>query len=293
MAVEKMHLANIMVRLEDLDDFLENLIKMGDIEAVDAFTQIQNREFAIRATEENIDKTEDFNYIESFPKSKNEEVKELEEIKDYFDLDDNEEGKRLSKEQIGEIYYKLNSLIQRKKELEAKKAQMELHLRNLKILEDENIDVKNLNSLDHFEYRYGEVSADGRFILKNNYENIPSVIIHLNSNSPNKDLNKEALREVYAIDKSTSELIEDTQDKIRADKEEFNKLSLDLDREYEKNLVEKSNEVYDNTIKSADKEVIEIDRDFKEKVDKADKLFESNEDKLVEEFVRKIINEEE
>lgn len=291
MAVEKMSLINMMVRLDSLDDFLEELIEMGEIEAVDAFTQIQNREFAIRATEENIEKTEDFNYIESFPKSKKEEIKKLREIKEYFNLEDEERGDRLSKEEIDDIYKSLNSLILKKKDLEEKKAKMEVYLKNLKVLEEEDINVENLNKLDHFKYRYGQVSPDGRFILKNNYENIPSLIIHLKSNDPNKDLNKEALEKIYSIDKSTSDLIRETKDKIKAQKEDFNKSSLDLDKKYEDKLHEKSNEVYGQIIKSADDEVKNIENSFNLKVEKADKLFEKNKAKIIEKFVRKIIHE--
>ncbi|MDU3153684.1 MAG: hypothetical protein E6706_05485, partial [Anaerococcus hydrogenalis] len=68
MAVEKMHLVNIMARLDNLDDFLEDLIDIDEFDQVDAFRQIQNREFSIRASEENIEKTEDFNDLESFDK---------------------------------------------------------------------------------------------------------------------------------------------------------------------------------------------------------------------------------
>ena len=42
MAVEKMYLVNIMAKLENLDDFLEDLINIDEFDQVDAFRQVQN-----------------------------------------------------------------------------------------------------------------------------------------------------------------------------------------------------------------------------------------------------------
>ena len=58
MAVEKMYLVNMISKLDNLDNFLEDVIKIGDIEPVDAFNQVTNRTFNIRASAENVDITE-------------------------------------------------------------------------------------------------------------------------------------------------------------------------------------------------------------------------------------------
>lgn len=68
MAVEKMYLVNMVSELKNLDKFLEDVIEIGDIEPVDAFNQVTNRNFNIKASAENVDITEDINELTGFEK---------------------------------------------------------------------------------------------------------------------------------------------------------------------------------------------------------------------------------
>ncbi|MCI5840045.1 MAG: hypothetical protein MRZ81_05810 [Peptoniphilaceae bacterium] len=47
MAVEKMYLVNMSAELDDLDNFLDKIINDIEIQPVDVFTQIDNRNFSI------------------------------------------------------------------------------------------------------------------------------------------------------------------------------------------------------------------------------------------------------
>ena len=290
MAVEKMHLVNIMARLENLDDFLEDLIDIDEFDQVDAFRQIQNREFSIRASEENIDKTEDFNDLESFEKVDSSFIKDLEDIKEFLNLEDSSDGKRINEEKLRDLLKVFEENIEKKKELEERNKKLEQYINNLQALENEEININKIRNLNYFNYRLGEVSKDGRFILKNNYESIPSLIIHLQKNDPDININKEALKSIYSIDDETSKLRCDTDNIIKNEKDNVNNVSVDLSKQYEKKTKDDSSKIYDDILKQADLKNKEIEKFYDKRKLESGKIFDSMKDSIVKEFFEKIIS---
>lgn len=290
MAVEKMHLVNIMAKLENLDDFLEDLIDIDEFDQVDAFRQIQNREFSIRASEENIDKTEDFNDLESFEKVDSSFIKDLEDIKEFLNLEDSSDGKRINEEKLRDLLKVFEENIEKKKELEERNKKLEQYINNLQALENEEININKIRNLNYFNYRLGEVSKDGRFILKNNYESIPSLIIHLQKNDPDININKEALKSIYSIDDETSKLRYDTDNIIKNEKDNVNDVSIDLTKQYEKKTKDDSSKIYNDILKQADLKNKEIEKFYDKRKSESGKIFESTKDSIVKEFFEKIIS---
>lgn len=290
MAVEKMHLVNIMAKLENLDDFLEDLINIDEFDQVDAFRQVQNREFSIKASEENIDKTEDFNELDSFEKIDSTFIKNLEDIKEFLNLEDFDNGKRINDEKLKNLLKILEDNIEKKKELEEKNKKLEEYINNLQALENEEININKITNLNYFNYRLGEVSKDGRFILKNNYESIPSLIIHLQKNDANIKTNKEALKSIYSIDDETTKLRNDTDVILKNEKENVNKVSLELNKNYDSKTKDDSNKIYDDILKEADYKKKEIEEFYEEQKLESKKVFNEKKDKLVKEFFEKIID---
>lgn len=290
MAVEKMHLVNIMAKLENLDDFLEDLINIDEFDQVDAFRQVQNREFSIKASEENIDKTEDFNELDSFEKIDSTFIKNLEDIKEFLNLEDSNDGKRINDEKLKNLLKILEDNIEKKKELEERNKKLEEYINNLQALENEEININKITNLNYFNYRLGEVSKDGRFILKNNYESIPSLIIHLQKNDPNIKTNKEALKSIYSIDDETTKLRNDTDVILKNEKENVNKVSLELNKNYDSKTKDDSNKIYDDILKEADYKKKEIEEFYEEQKLESKKVFNEKKDNLVKEFFEKIID---
>ena len=290
MAVEKMHLVNIMAKLENLDDFLEDLINIDEFDQVDAFRQVQNREFSIKASEENIDKTEDFNELDSFEKIDSTFIKNLEDIKEFLNLEDSDNGKRINDEKLKNLLKMLEDNIEKKKELEEINKKLEEYINNLQALENEEININKITNLNYFNYRLGEVSKDGRFILKNNYESIPSLIIHLQKNDPNIKTNKEALKSIYSIDDETTKLRNDTDVILKNEKDNVNKVSLELNKNYDSKTKDDSNKIYDDILKEADYKKKEIEKFYEEQKLESKKVFNEKKDKLVKEFFEKIID---
>lgn len=289
MAVEKMKLVNIMGRLGQIDDFLEDIIKIDEIDQVSSLIEIQNRDFSIKASEENIDRIEDFNDLESFPKTDDDIISKLEDIKGNFDVGEKQVGKRIDRDEINEIYSELRVLITKKRELEKKKEQLETYVKNYKILNKESINIEKIKKLKYFSYRFGEISKEGRFILKNNYENIPSTIIHLNNDKIDSNAYNQYINEIIAIDDSTVELRDKTDEILANEKNNVHDVAVRLEKEYDKMTKDRSKELYDSIISQADNDVREIDNFFKEETKKTKEIYDSNKDNLVKDFVNKII----
>lgn len=277
-----------MGRLGYIDDFLEDIIKIDEIDQVSALVEIQNRDFSIKATEENIDRIEDFNDLESFPNSDDEIISKLEDIEKNFVTDDSSGGRRIDRKEINEVYSKLSDLIAKKEELEAKKEKLENYVKNYEILNKEAIDIEKIQKLKYFSYRFGEVSKEGRFILKNNYENMPSTIIHLNSDGSDSNAYKEYIDEIISIDESTVDLREQTDKVLNNERENVHDVSVRMEKDYDKRTKDKAKEVYDSIISEADQEVKDIEDKFEKQSKKTKEIYDSNKDKLVKEFVDKI-----
>lgn len=288
MAVEKMKLVNIMARLGNLDDFLEDIIKIDELDQVSSLVEIRNRDFSIKATEENISRIEDFNDLESFPKSDDEIISKLEDIEKNFDIENSSGGKRIDEKEIDQIYSKLKDIIKKKKELEEKKEALENYAKNYEILNKEDINIEKIQKLKYFSYRFGEVSKEGRYILKNNYENIPSTIIHLNSDGSDANSYKEYIDEIISIDDSVVELREQTDKILTNERENVHDVSVRLEKQYDKLTKERAKDLYNSIISEADKKVKDIENEYKEEIKKTKEIYDSNKDHLVKDFVEKI-----
>lgn len=288
MAVEKMYLVNIASHLENLDDFLEDVIKIGDIEVVDAFNQLASRSFHIRATRENVELTEDVSTISSFDKDNKKASENLRVISDLFKVaDDNVRDKYISKENVQKIYSILEPLIEKKEELIKEREKLMAYKENLESLDSFGIDIKKLNNLNYFDYRFGDVSKDGRFILKNNYENLPSLILHLDKSLD--DLSLGYLNQIIALDEETTDLRDATDKIIESEKENTLRVLNDYNREYQIEAKKKSEEIYISILNEAEQKGEEIYKIYNEKKKDLDNKYKEFRDIIVDEIFDLIV----
>ena len=119
-----------------------------------------------------------------------EELEKLDYLKKFFDIRDDEKigkiTKVIEKEELDRLYTRLEPMIKRRESLVEEKEKLLTYKNNLEILNRADVDIDKIKRLNYFDFRYGEVTKDVRFILKNNYENIPSLIIHLNDEDTKK-----------------------------------------------------------------------------------------------------------
>ena len=283
MAVEKMHLVNITSKLDNLNDLLLDVVDIGQIEPIDAFNQVASRAFSVTANTENVELTEDMNNIKSFDglsKSDNEKMTYLKKFLEIHDDDNsNYNQKVISRDRLEELYEDLAPLIKRREELLEKRKELLNFKANLEVLDKADIDINKIKELKYFDYRYGEVSKDGRFILKNNYENIPSLIIHLDSEAKKS---ADALNEIIELDKKTRMRREEVDNIIVSEREESLKVASRIDTKYS-NMIQdeiiKINSKYDGEIAEQSKQ---IKSDYNKIKDDISSVYNKEVDSLVD-----------
>ena len=282
MTVEKMHLVNITSRLSNLRDLLIDVINIGQIEPVDAFNQVASRAFSVKASTENVELTEDMNSIKSFEGLSKSDIEKITYLKTLLESDDsiNDSCKKaISKEDLEDLYKNLAPIIKRKEELLEKRKELFDFKGNLEILDKAEIDIEKIKNLNYFDYRYGEVSKDGRFILKNNYENIPSLIIHLDEDALKSS---DALNEIFELDKKTTIRRKEVDDIIANEKEESLKVAMRIDNEYSNKIQDeiiRINSKYDQEIEQKSKEIKE---EYKKLRDDIQAVYDEKIDMLVD-----------
>lgn len=259
MAVEKMHLVNITSKLDNLNDLLLDVVDIGQIEPIDAFNQVASRAFSVTANTENVELTEDMNNIKSFDGLSKSDNEKMNYLKKFLEIHDDENSnynhKVISRDRLEELYEDLAPLIKRREELIEKRKELLNFKANLEVLDKADIDINKIRQLKYFDYRYGEVSKDGRFILKNNYENIPSLIIHLDSEAKKS---ADALNEIIELDKKTRMRREEVDNIIVSEREESLKVASRIDTKYS-NMIQdeiiKINSKYDGEIAEQSKKI--------------------------------------
>lgn len=274
--------------LDNLDSFLEDVIKIGDIEPVDAFNQVTNRTFNITASTENVDITEDINKLSGFSRNEDGYIEKLEELKDSLNIADNPNGKLVDHQRVSALYDELETLLEKKQELEEKSKKLNLYKENIDALKEYDIDIEKIQDLKYFDYRYGSVTEDGRFILKNNYDNIPSLIIHLDEDVDRASLN--ALNEIYSLDETTYKLKTQTDNILENEKNNTRNVSLSLDQEYNKKTKEQSNQIYDNIMDESNEKANAINADYQSRINFMDNIYKKYKDDVVNKVVDYLID---
>lgn len=290
MAVEKMNLVNITSRIENLTDLLKDVINIGQIEPIDAFGQVASRAFSVKASSENVELTEDMNNITSFHGLSKEELEKLNYLKRFLDIDDNLEigkiSKVISKDELDRLYTRLEPMIKRREELVEEKEKLLIYKNNLEILTRSNVDIDKIKQLNYFDFRYGEVTKDGRFILKNNYENIPSLIIHLDDEAVKSS---DALNTLIELDNKTSQRRKSVDEIIENEKAESLRVANKIDQTYFEKLSKEVANLNANNEEKIKKEAKEIKSSFSDKKNSIESLYKEKVDSLVSDAFKAII----
>lgn len=98
------------------------------------------------------------------------------------------------------------------------------------------------------------------------------------------------MKSIYSIDDETTKLRNDTDVILKNEKENVNKVSLELNKNYDSKTKDDSNKIYDYILKEADYKKKEIEEFYEEQKLESKKVFNEKKDKLVKEFFEKIID---
>ena len=294
MAVEKMYLVNIISRLDNPTELLKDVINIGQIEPIDAFNQVESRAFSVKASSENVELTEDMNSITSFEGLSKDDLEKINYLKKFLNLNNDDFGRNLKnlnildKKDLGKFYEKIQPMMEKQKELKNKKEMLMIYKENLEILDKAKIDIDKIKNLNYFDFRYGEVTKDGRFILKNNYDNIPSLIIHLDNDAPE---NIGALDDLIDLDKKTSIRRADVDDIIDNERNESLILAEKIDKTYNDKIVDKVNQLNRQYDANINNESIKIKEDYSKLKLKISDIYNEKVDSLIDQALEKITGE--
>lgn len=98
------------------------------------------------------------------------------------DLERNMDFERLE-ERINQIHSALRPLGRSKDEEEKEIQEKEEFLRSIEYLKDMDIDISEIDHMEHFNYHIGTLTKERRIKLRDNYENIPAIVLHIGGSS--------------------------------------------------------------------------------------------------------------
>jgi len=191
MAVEKMVMLNVIGDIHHVDNVLKDLMVSGKIDLVSAIREIEENDFVLNVSDENLEKIVDLNDIKPFARDNSYRnlIQKAEDLKRIFAIEAYEKTMpkfSMNKEEISE---RINAIYEEVQELSKKIEQTEkslkeiddLHL-NFTVPESLSVSIDELRNLNYFEYRFGVLSRENRIKLKKNYENILAAILHIGTN---------------------------------------------------------------------------------------------------------------
>lgn len=286
MAVEKMYLVNMVSKLENLDNLLQDVINIGEIEPVDAFSGVSNRNFNVVASAENVDITEDISEIKSFEKYDDVQLRKLRLLEENLGEVASKSARLIDRNEIDSLYEGFFDLIEKRNKVEAEEEKLVAYKNNIDTLRENGIDINNINKLNYFDYRYGKVTDDGRFILKNNYDNIPSLILHLDGKLD--EISLDGLDEIYRLDSHTSKLREDTDKILASERANTQEVSLKLDHDFADDQKQETSRVYDEILSGIANKEDEIKAYYEARKSKMDNIYKQNKDMIVQRIVDEV-----
>jgi V/A-type H+/Na+-transporting ATPase subunit I len=189
MAVEKMKVIGIVGSNSDLDKVARMVIMNGSMHILNALSELNSNYVELNTTEANIDVMQELNDIRPYS-SKADFSEDEKIIKSFHELLNIKP--KIIKGQIDPSFNYHDLMEDFKKNYEAVKYTIERieklkesinikqsHITNLQYAKREGLDVGALLSLRYFDFEMMSLSREKYKKLKLNYENIPSVVIHL------------------------------------------------------------------------------------------------------------------
>lgn len=189
MSVEKMKVISIIGNNSDIDKIAHMIVINGKIHILNAISELNNNTLELKASEDNInalqelvdlkpyyskaDFSEDEKVIQSFHSVLN--LKQ-ELAAEYIDSSFNY---RSEMDNLKKSYETIKNKVEQIDKLTEEIERKQIQIVNLNYIRNEELDIGALLELKHFNFDMCTLTREKYKKLKLNYENIPSVIIHL------------------------------------------------------------------------------------------------------------------
>lgn len=187
MAIEKMIMVDLVGHIEDINKVSKKVVLSESIHQVNAYQEIDSSNFKISATEENQDTLIDVCNIRPYAEmrentniaSETKKLKEMCSFKDQYSVSTDEliMDYEVLSQKVKEVSCSFESVFERLRELKIQKGNMEKYARNLSYLKNMELPIEELVDLTKFSFEMNKIPKENVHKLKENYENVPSIII--------------------------------------------------------------------------------------------------------------------
>lgn len=191
MAIEKMTMVNMVGHIDDMDRVCKSVVLSESLHPVNALQEIDTTDFTITTTENNLEALIDVCYIRPYAEERDytdiqkkiNEIRKMCTVNQKYNLSQDELYMNYSSieynlnklyDKFNDIYSNLSNKINYKNDIEA-------YIKNLYYIKDIDIPVEDISNLKNFYCELYKVPAENIVKLKDNYENIPSIVMKVYS----------------------------------------------------------------------------------------------------------------
>lgn len=193
LAIEKMRMMNIVSPIENIHSILEDLVIMGCFHIQNYTKSNSSDTLTMQLVSEVMDDSLDIGNIQKFKFEKTDFkdlIEKLSFIADSIDMElevDNDIDREYDFEKIVTRLNSMYSVIApiRKKMEDMRKSitEKEYFLENIKFLDTADLDISDIKNMRHINYHIGTLTKENRIKLRDNYENISAVVLHIGSSN--------------------------------------------------------------------------------------------------------------
>jgi len=190
MAVEKMEMMNLVAPIENIHEILEGVVLTEKVH-IQKGQNSGDSNFTLSVLEDALSTLRDMGSLVRYKASKKSlaaQRKDLQEITEAFDIvpDESKSGYgECSLERAVDILCEMKAKVDPiRKSLDETCEEIRRHrdfLESIKYLLGMDIDVSEFSKMKHFNYHIGTLTKERRIKLRNNYENISAVVLHIGS----------------------------------------------------------------------------------------------------------------
>lgn len=190
MAIEKMHMLNLVGGIADFDKLTKMLALEGCMQPVSALQEINSSDFVLKTSTDNIEALMDVSYIRPYLYDKEynislKHIEKLQEAQKSFGII-REQIKDMSydfdaiEKQLSEVYGKYQVLSSELENLKEKQQHLKNTYEALGFLKNVILPMEDITTMKNFQMDLYKVPEQNMIKIKANYENIPSVIQSVN-----------------------------------------------------------------------------------------------------------------
>lgn len=194
MAIEKMQMMNLIAPLEDMHDVLREIVMLEKVHIKNAASEIGDGNFTLSVLGEHLDAISDIGGIRRYRGARTEVKRErelLQKTAASLKADLSVFGKGRLKDHsweesakiLEEIGEKVRPVQERRQQTADKIEKYRDFLESIEYLRGIDIDVSLLTHMVHFRYHVGTLTKEKRLRLRDNYENITAVVLHIGSSA--------------------------------------------------------------------------------------------------------------